>query len=355
MQLFGSSGNPWSDHEASGSHLPTMLTEEELRMLNWAGETRVIPGTRALEIGPWLGASTYALAAGMRKGGQANIQLQSVDSFVWHPFMSERTAHSLEPGQSFESLFNDNLAELDDLIQPICARLPDDLIQGDPLYDSIRDSLPDTIPVFTWESGPDLSLLFVDGAKSWRAYRHLLQQVSSSFMPDQTTIILQDYKYWGCYWIPAITELLGETITLEHVARANSTVFRVVHGVPSAAASIPEFQDTDVEQVVGAIETASRRLRVGGDPHGAAIVSLSRVPFLWHRGQPDRAVALFEATERSWPMAAGRGNLERARQWMKIVTGVEHPPSWRTLLGRSATLSRDLLHRARAILQLYRR
>ena len=83
------------------SAIPTMISDEERRYLYWLA-ARVWSGSGDIvEIGPWLGGSTYCLAAGMCDSGHRVAgRLKVFDNFIWRDFMADRAPLELRPGDS---------------------------------------------------------------------------------------------------------------------------------------------------------------------------------------------------------------------------------------------------------------
>lgn len=338
---------PWLDLQPAGEHLPTMMSREELQLLRHLTRTAVRGGGAVLEIGPWLGASTYALAQGLSENDdRGSSRVISVDSYVWHRFMGDRAPLDLPEGASFEPAFREHLAPFGDLVEPMRARLPDDDIRDDPQYTAIREHTGDDIPLFAWPDDAPIALLFVDGAKSWRGLRDLYRQCLPQMAPG-SVLVLQDYRYWGCYWVPVMTEWFADALELRWIPSVNSIGFVVRRPIDAArAASVPALDQLDTGTARAHVSVAAERLRAAGDEAGAAIVELSLAPLLWHRGDRAGAHAAFDAAERTWPRRAAREQLERARTWLFDVSGHRPAPGLRL---RALRAAERIERRARAL------
>lgn len=304
------------------SNIPTMITREEIRYLRWLTEALWDDSGHVVEMGPWLGGSTFCLAAGMRsRVPKPQHKLHVFDSFEWREFMSKRSPLRLANGASFEANFRENLAPFSDLVATKCAVLPDELLATDESLAEYRQADRPAQARFTWNDGP-IQLLFVDGAKSWTGMRHLLIQTASSWIPGKTLLVCQDYKHWGCYWVTALMEVLSHRLRVVHVIQRNTVAF-VVESRPSAAelASLPSFDSASVTQTLQLIETAALRLSRHGDRGGASVIRLGKVPFLVHRGQAQEALREFRHQETRWLSPVHERVVLEAREWLAERVG----------------------------------
>ena len=197
---------------------------------------------------------------------------------------------------------------------------------------------------FDWVSSQPIEILFIDGAKSWTAMIHLLRTCADAFLPGRTLLVLQDYKYWGAYWVPAIVEGLNEYLSLAHNLTWNTVTFRLERKLSSRDIDkVGGFDEMDPTACFEDIHRAGERLVTLGDKLGGAIVQLSAVRMFVHKGHEIRALDVFRAIEADWPLLGEDGNLERARSWLRSVTGNELLPSRRSWLRRYARLFKELV------------
>ena len=304
-----------------------MLQPEETRYLHWLGSVVWKGSGLVLEIGPWLGGSTVCLAAGMRASGHdARGRLHAVDNFLWREFMSARADLPLQPGQSFQGVFEQNLAEYRDVVTAHARTLPDEDIEGDHEATAKRAAEAPDVPLL--ESAPGegpIEILFIDGAKSWRGMRHLLQIVRDRMIPGRTLLVCQDFKYWGTYWVPMMMSRLGDHVTPVHNVLAATTVaFRLVKEIPQSLLAGLEDHVARIptQQGLGLINAARRLLMKDADWLGAANLSLCRVSFLAHQGKTDAAAVAFKQAQWTWPAFMDAEQLERARAYLKEEKGI---------------------------------
>ena len=292
MRIPGApTGNePWG-------RIPTMVTREELRYL-----TEMAASTQGdvLEIGPWLGATTCALASGLSDRRRLHV----VDTFRWRRFMEARAPLGLVDGASFRSAFEANLADYSGIIIVHEARLPDDF-EGDVEFPEPVLERGHQLPVF---HGVTAGLVFVDGAKSWTAIRHLLGTLRTG-----TAVVLQDYLYWASYFVPMAAAMAG--LRVRDVLRHNSVSLEVAQDIDTA--SWPKLlSEMDVATGLQLIGEASSM--VGGSP----IVDLGAIPFLVLHTRIEQALETYLRIESSWPHTAPVENLVRCRRWLSSRTTV---------------------------------
>jgi hypothetical protein len=310
--------------------IPTMITREECRYLYWLANSFWTDTGHVLEMGPWLGGSTFCLAAGMAAAKpERRHRLHVFDSFEWREFMASRAPLNLTVGASFQPIFEKNLEPFGDFTVAHRMLLPDELLEQTDAsvaeYRSRAVSLVDE--EFTWTDGP-VEIAFIDGAKSWTGMLHLLAETASSFMPKRTLLVCQDYKHWACYWVTAVMELLSLHMRPVHVLTFNTVTFRLEQPISRQHIdSLPRLDDLPINRGVELIENAAKRLALLGDASGAALVRLGKTAFLIHRGRPEEACEEFRAIERSWSPRFQGKNLAEARTWLEARTGKALPPS----------------------------
>ncbi len=310
--------------------VPTMLADEEKRYLFWLGKDEWSGAGTVVEIGPWLGGSTVCLAAGMRASGRAaRGKLHAVDNFLWRKFMAARAPLPLSPGDSFEPFFLRNIVGYTDLVVSHARALPDETIEGDADAGATRFSGEKAMAPFEGLPGGDpVEILFIDGAKSWRGMRHLLLTLSSRLLPGKTLLVCQDFKYWGAYWVPMMMARLDAHVEPVHNVLGGTTVaFRLASAIPSG--ELERFEDhvasVSTDDGLRLLDRAAGWLREDGDVLGAAHVSLSRVKFLAHQGQAERATAEFVSLQSLWPSGGEVGQTVLAREYLAARTGHRLP------------------------------
>ncbi|MEK7801724.1 MAG: hypothetical protein AAB276_04650, partial [Pseudomonadota bacterium] len=99
---------PWSHISSEESNIPGMISEEERKYYTYIGQFYSGKG-EVVELGPWLGCSTYFIIKGLKNNPFfSDKKLNVYDDFVWRAdWMNDRVQESerLSNGQSFQFLF----------------------------------------------------------------------------------------------------------------------------------------------------------------------------------------------------------------------------------------------------------
>jgi hypothetical protein len=303
------------------SEIFTMISAEEKQYLYWLARTVWQGKGLVVEIGPWLGGSTWCLAAGMHDSGyRADKRLVVYDNFIWRDFMSERAPIDISPGDCFQAHFMKNISRYESIVDAYKRTLPDEIIYSDKDAQSKRYVEDENVEVFSEVAGSaPVELLFVDGAKSWLGLRHLLVSVSDRLIPGHSLLVCQDFKYWGTYWVPLMLTFLGKYLQPVHnVMTATTVAFRLTNGITQndLVALASHIADVPTEDALAAIDEAADYLVAAGDILGSAHVRLGKVMFLCHQNQVDRAALMFRESQAHWPRIMNTNQLERARKYL---------------------------------------
>lgn len=352
--MSNTSSNPWQQTRFDfPADLPTMITPEERQYLYWLGADVWQGEGYVVEIGPWLGGSTWCLAAGMRQSGHPiDKRLVVYDNFVWRDFMSSRTSLDLKPGDCFQSEFQKNLQEFESTIDSWKQTLPDEVIEHDREAHSKRYTDSENVPLFRGVPGSDpVEILFIDGAKSWMGQKHLLLHVAERMIPGKSILVCQDFKYWGNYWVPMLSAMLGDDLQPIHNVRTATTLTsRLLQPLRTDwLEALPDhIGQVSTEEGLRAIDEAARMLQLQGDLRGAANVQLGKVMFLSHQNHVDEAVAAFRQSQEHWPRGVPTSQLERARTYLAESRSVYVLPG---LIPRARQMARSLACRLLAPLR----
>ena len=181
--------------------IPALSGEAERRYYYWLA--RRFSGKGAIvEIGPWLGASTAYIAAGIRDSGLP-AKVDVFDKFLWRvgAGWESKEVGTRISGESFLDEFKANLGALMDFV---------DVHQGG-------------INKILWERGP-VELLFLDAPKRTPEISRVLTTFGSSMIPGQSVMVWQDFGHFPSYAIPASLSRLWDVIEPVHVVIPGSTV-----------------------------------------------------------------------------------------------------------------------------------
>lgn len=315
----------------SVSSIPNMLTEEEAQYLIWVASKHSAGSGAVVDLGPWLGCSSAALAEGLVRAGVED-PVQSFDLFEWRPsYMSTYLDRRLEDGDDFIPLFREFTASYGDRIRPQKA----DLMEHD------------------WQGGP-IDILFVDAAKSWGLTNAILRDFGPSLVPGQSTVILQDFKHTSTYWLPLLfggqPDVWQE---LHDVVDGDTVAYRLLKPLTEKVISRASF---DVEVVMRVFEPFFERRRdqrfglsyiralLAYGPESEADAVLERlldkksdteVRSIRRSEQRIRKQARAESIQEIW-QAFAASDLETARRGVGALDGVADDPDVLFVRGRLA-------------------
>lgn len=327
----------WRGIESIQSEIPTMLTPTELAYCRWLGESGWDGTGHVVEVGPWLGGSTYQLAAGMsgNTSRHAEAKLHVVDNFRWRPFMEARAPLGLRADDSFRSYFEENMAQYRELLAVHEVNLPDDDSAELAEKTGTRTSASDIPPLRLGDIDGTVSVLFIDGAKSWAAVWSLLECVGPNMESGNGVIVWQDFQYWLAFWVPmAVGSLLESGIVeLVDVLDANTVSCDLVSPIPNPSEhELPErLDEIDRTEGLRLLAVAEESLLDVGERHAAAITALAQVSFLGTLGDWAGATEAFRKAEARWPLSGrNAGQLTAARLWLETHGESSIQPSLRS-------------------------
>lgn len=334
-----------------------MITAEERRYLHWLGREFWTARGEVVEIGPWLGGSTYSLAAGMAAhGAKAHGRLHVFDSFRWRPFMSQRAPLPLNAGDDFQAYFEKNLEPYRDLLVVERQSIPDDRVTSEGLTAIAERRDVAEHERLRW-SGGNIEILFIDGAKSWDGLLYLLKEVAPSIVPGLTVLVCQDYKHWGSYWVPAILELFADHLRLLHLLDRNTVSFQCIKPITEEQLlRLAAYDSISATRGAELLESAALRLQALGDAAGAVMLRLTKARYLAQRGASDWAIDEFRRTERASSPRHHSRAVEDTRRWLETLLNVRLVPTpWFRARSESYRLlnqGHQLYARARRLMRL---
>lgn len=266
--------------------VPGMTQLDELRYFYWCCAQFHRPSRRVVELGPYVGRSTMAMAAGLRRSGEPNGKVVSIDCFRWNPWCLENTM-----AYTVDGLSDAQRARLDhttlhpkdgDTFLPIFE------LYTEPMRDWI-EPIAAALETYEW-SGEPIDVLLIDAAKSWSA----LDQIVRQFFPcltDGAAVMHQDYKHFFTFWLHPVTERMIE--------RGVLTVAENVTGTPTQGFRFNKRRDFRVDDYLQAAFTPeesnrllSRSVRRFSNDHDRLAVAGARCQLLLSRQQHNDAKAV---------------------------------------------------------------
>lgn len=287
--------------------IPSETSVAERRLLfrlfanEWNGAGAVV------EIGPFLGGTTRAIATGMTANPHyaTDARVHTFDRFDAY-YSAERLRTTIQPMVD-AGVFTS--AEADDLCRDANFERLFHAIHTPHRYGAIVDlhnsplpDLPDEIDRATSFDclAPDLALgaLFVDGCKSWASTHYALTRLLPR-LPVGAPVIFQDFGWYTCFWISSAVHALRDCLTL--TVRADSTyAFRLSRAV-SAEEIARRF--TRTPEAMGqkffseAAAALLERSRVAGDLRGELIAHLHHVAALVTIGCKPQAAKVLQGLD----------------------------------------------------------
>lgn len=173
---------PWDSLAPRPLHVPGMISDEERRYYEYIGRFYRGHGA-AIELGPWLGASTHHIVAGLRTNPRfTNRPLIVVDDFVWRTsWMNKHVSpkEQLPNHTNFRHLFQKYTEAIQPYLDVRRLRIAD--------YDGNEG-----IPSLSWDEGP-IEMLFVDCGRTVAANEGWYK-VLAPHLTENALIVMQDWR-----------------------------------------------------------------------------------------------------------------------------------------------------------------
>lgn len=210
---------------------PTMLTQEEMRMLAWVAQETPVDGA-IVDLGAFLGGSSVSLALGAAKAVPPK-RVHSYDRFrldekVKFQFLY-RKGHGFAEGEDALPVFHR-------FTRPVAGSI--EVHQGD-----VREA--------RWDGNP-VAVLFVDLSKTKEINDHLLATFFPALVPG-SVIVQQDFLFFRNPWLyPTMQKLEGSVEMLTHTDQ-NSVLFGVNRTPTPAELDAARAKRTSYDETVAAI------------------------------------------------------------------------------------------------------
>jgi hypothetical protein len=202
--------------------IPSEASPRERRALyrffvdSWPGQCSVV------EIGPFLGSTSRAIALGRRDNPHRgpDTRLYTYDRFG-HYYSKDALIEFLGPLVAAGTLSAEDLRSIGDAgtFLDVFNRIHKGCDYGD-LIVPVGRELPD-LPVdagvsshwFALPAGVDFDAFFVDGCKGWYATKYFMRECCRVAEPG-SFFLFQDYLQYTCFWIPSFIETLRDHFSL---------------------------------------------------------------------------------------------------------------------------------------------
>jgi hypothetical protein len=306
---------------ATLDEIPSETTPGERRLLYtffrhfWSGRGAVI------EVGPFLGGTTRAIAWGMLENPRREdaSRLLTFDRFRGY-YSGESLRAFAQRLVDAQIVTSDQLASVADgdflaLFQLLHADQPySDLIVP------INRPLPDRPgePGEQWLALPDdcrTEGVFVDGCKSWYGTKYFMQAACPVAAPG-AFFLFQDYGWYTCFWVSAFLARMGDAVRL--LAFRDATyAFQLTR--PLSAVEIDErFPDSPTALSAAEFRRLFGALIAGAqgrnDRHAMAMHTLHLAAALATLGDLSAAIEIIEGLAQEDWTSPWQGNIAAARR-----------------------------------------
>jgi hypothetical protein len=276
----------------------------------WDGQGNVI------EIGPFLGGTTRAIAWGMSRNPRlsADARLHTFDRFgeYYSPAQKRSLIEPMVRAGVFSIAQADRLCETPGFLNLFEAIHSPHAYHGlVTVHSSPLPDFPEEIDQATtfalFENDTDLGALFVDGCKSW-ASTHYAMRFLLPRLRINAPVIFQDHGWYTCFWISAFVYALRDV--LEWQAYTDSTYAFQLKSAISADEIARRFAKTPREMGESFFKKANaflyERSQQFKDRRGMLIAQLHHVAALATLNRkPEAARILKKINGRDFPEFAG--------------------------------------------------
>lgn len=187
------SRTPWADIPRRESGIPGSISEEEKQYYEYIG--RFYSGEGAVvELGPWLGCSTWHLLEGLKiNPGFQSRSLYVYDDFIWRAAWMDTKVEEKDRvphNEEFRQVFDRYTAAFSDRMTVRQRKICD--AEGN------QHLLP-----LDWNDGP-IEILYVDCGRTIKVNQAWYDVLSPSFIKDRTLVIMQDWRtftHLPAHWV----------------------------------------------------------------------------------------------------------------------------------------------------------
>ena len=191
------------------NEIPSETSLRERLFLYWLARNITLKG-KILEVGPFLGGTTRALAKGLHE----NLFLKDKEILTIDRFEGYYTAEKI---RQMKVPLDTNIADKKkiDFYTIFCSYLDSKPYQK--LVTPIKAAIPDSKDYYF----PNIelnkhyySIVLIDGCKSWYSIKSLFLEIVNS-LKISSYLIFQDYGRFTCFWIPLFCKQIQDHIIYE--------------------------------------------------------------------------------------------------------------------------------------------
>ncbi len=219
--------------------IPGMLWTQEKRMLYYLAREDYRGEGIIADMGSFLGGSTICLAAGLRARAFDRPVIHSYDLFKLGEAERQRYfPEKAPPGLRTREVFDEYLKDYLDLIT---------VHEGDVLE-------------FGWDGAP-IETLFIDIAKSYRVFDHLLLTYFPALLPMKSLIIMQDYlSPQTGPWHHIVMERLSDYFEYVVDCDTASVIFLLTRPIPTEVLEASRWMEIPMDEKLALMDRAIEKL-----------------------------------------------------------------------------------------------
>jgi hypothetical protein len=240
--------------------VPTMLMQDELKLLAWLGERYWRGDGIIVDAGCFLGGSTVALASGVRanlarRGLPETPLIHSYDLFRVEDWTRGLyLPESTKAGDSTRRRFDRNTAPFEPLLR---------VVEGD-----ITASRPPETRI---------EILFIDLAKHWTVCDWITETLFPRLIPGRSIVVQQDYLWGeGTGWLQVTMEYFADEFEIVCDTWRNSVAFRLRKPFAPGRLRPRLVESLSVAEKAALMERAAARF----PPDQAAVLRSAAADFL---------------------------------------------------------------------------
>ena len=269
-QLLADTPQPWRsglpDLQAINP-VPGMICEDESRFLHWIARNGTGEGC-IVDLGPLAGGSTHALCSGLALNPAATGRARVHSYDLWRLF----------PG--WESFFPGEQLKIGDDLQPLFRR-------NLRAFEGLIVEHPGDLRTHHW-GGEPIEILFIDAAKAFDLWTHMLREFLPHCIPGRALIVHQDWVCAECPWIHLTTARLSEYLVPVDSPDGGTVAFLLQRAIPRALLE-------EIDFLAQTLPTVAERFGLAASwMNGwyALNVRLAAAHYLALRGRAEEALAI---------------------------------------------------------------
>jgi hypothetical protein len=155
-----------------------------------------------LELGPFLGGTTRALAHGMEHSDRRLITIDEFDNYYDAETFARRTGVRVE--STSNSLPFRDIFEQFHRDEPYYKHV-------DAVSMKVADRPTESTDYSCLDTLEDLRTVFIDGCKSWYSVKDFVGHVAPRCDTGSSLFVFQDFGRYTCFWIPAFMEVFADS------------------------------------------------------------------------------------------------------------------------------------------------